>query len=470
MSAGKVWLVGAGPGDGGLLTLKAARVLEQAQVVVYDSLVGQSVLAMLPAEAQTIDVGKRAGNHPVPQEQINQLLIEQARLGKRVVRLKGGDPFLFGRGGEELEALLRAGIPVEVVPGVTSAIAVPAYAGIPVTHREYASELHIVTAQVKRGNYTGLDYAALTALQGTLVILMGVARLADICAGLVEAGKPANTAAALIQQGTTAHQRCVQGDLCTLPAQVAAAGAGAPALIVVGAAAALAESLDWRAALPLAGRRIVVTRPRSRAGTLADSLREEGAEVIELPCIQTRALPGPLPGLGGYDWVAFTSPAGVEHFFQKLAAENRDIRELGAARIAAVGPATADALRNLGLRVDWMPSRYETAALGEGLPGRVLAVQAQQPAGELSGDRLAVYETVACAPALQPEAVDYLAFASASAVEAFRAACPGVRAVAACIGPTTATAAQQAGYPVIVAKEATIAALVELIKEDVACR
>ena len=485
MNAGKVWLVGAGPGDPGLLTLKAARVLERAEVVVHDALVGQAVLAMVPEGAEIIDVGKRAGQHPVPQARIEQILIERGQAGLRVVRLKGGDPFLFGRGGEELMALQEAGLDVEVVPGISSALAVPAYAGIPVTHRDYASSLHIVTAHGRRDPAPGppageagkagqtledgLDYRTLAMLSGTLVILMGAASLPEICAGLVAAGKPADTPAALIERGTTARQRSVRGNLSTLPGLVAAAGAGAPALIVVGAVAALGAQLDWRARLPLAGKRVVITRPAQRNGALADLLRDSGAEVIELPCIRTRALPGPLPALAGYDWMAFTSPAGVAHFFEKLEAENRDIREIGSARIAAIGPATAQALRGKGLRVELIPERHETEALGEVLSGRVLAVQALQTAGTLPGERLAVYETVSLPPALVPEDVDYLAFASASAVEAFRAACPQMRAVAACIGPTTAQAARAAGYTVRMAKEATIPSLVACMKEDSTC-
>lgn len=472
--AGKVWLVGAGPGDAGLLTLQAARLLARAEVVVYDALVGAGVRAMIPPEAERVDVGKRAGHHPVPQAQIHEVLVERARAGKRVVRLKGGDPFLFGRGAEELEALWQAGVPAEVVPGVSSALAAPAYAGIPVTHRDHASALHIVTAHGQAGQDAAPDYGMLAGLDGTLVLMMGAARLDTLLEGLRKAGKDKDVPAALVSRGTTARQRCLRGTVGTLPEIARAQGVETPALLVVGSVAGRPD-LDWHARRPLAGRRLVVTRPTERAGALADRLRDDGAEVVELPCIRTRMLPGPLQALGGYDWLVFTSPAGVTHFFGKLAEQERDIREIGAVRIAAVGPATAAALRERGLRVDHVPERFEVAAVGAGLSGRMLAVSAEEPVdmaldGGATLERLAVYETLAVPVPFEPEDVDLLAFASASAVRAFHAACPGVRALAACIGPTTAQAAREAGYPVVVAEAATIDSLVECIREAMTCR
>ena len=245
MKQGKVWLVGAGPGDMGLLTLKGKEALEQADVVLYDKLVGTGILNMIPDSAQKINVGKCAGNHTMPQAEINLLLLSEAQKGNHVVRLKGGDPFLFGRGGEELELLEKHHIPFEVVPGVTSAVSVPAYAGIPVTHRNFASSVHIITGHKKADENDALDFTALSQLEGTLVFLMGVSALDNICSGLVQAGKSADTPAAILEQGTTAHQRRIVADLKTLPEKAKQANIQTPAIIVVGTVCTLAEQFAW---------------------------------------------------------------------------------------------------------------------------------------------------------------------------------------------------------------------------------
>ena len=292
---GKVTLVGAGPGDPGLLTRKGLEALERADVVVYDRLVSPAILALMPEGAVKINVGKEASRHPVPQEQINRILLEQAQQGHNVVRLKGGDPFLFGRGGEELELLAEHRIPFEEVPGITSAIAAPAYGGIPVTHRDCCSSLHIVTGHQRAGKELAIDFEALVRTGGTLVFLMGVSALPTICAGLLDAGMAPDTPAAVVERGTTPAQRRVSASLAELPRAAEAAAVQSPAVIVVGGVCALADQFDWFDHLPLKGKRVVVTRPRERAGTLSARLRALGADVWEYPCIATVPItPAPL--------------------------------------------------------------------------------------------------------------------------------------------------------------------------------
>ena len=477
---GKVWLVGAGPGDPGLFTLRGREVLEDADCIVYDRLVGEGVLALIPEKAERVDVGKSGGHHPIPQREIEAILQDRARAGKRVVRLKGGDPFLFGRGGEEAEALRDAGIPFEVVPGVTSALAVPAYAGIPVTHRGLSSALHVVTAHAERGGLPDLDFEGLARAKGeTLVFLMGVKNTGALCARLIEAGMDAATPAAAIERGTTARQRCVTGEVGTLKERMEEEKIVPPAILVMGPVAKLAERLDWRAALPLNGLRVAVTRPKDRAGRLARMLRDKGAEVLEFPCIATEVLPGPLKSpLGGFDWAGFTSVTGVEALFTLLAREGRDIRELGAAKIAAIGPATAEALRLHGLRVNFVPEVYDGAHLAAGLAergGRMLLLRAEMGSPELTEvlrDRgtdfleVPLYRT-RYVKAVLPDDLDMAVFTSASTVRGFAACAPEGRegfvdVKAVCIGEQTACAAREAGFTqVFTAKFATLPALVE---------
>ena len=296
MKTGQVILVGAGPGDPGLLTVKGKKALEQAEVVVYDRLVGREILDLIPPGAERIDVGKEASRHTMPQEEINQLLLDKALQGKRVVRLKGGDPFLFGRGGEELELLARHGVPFQEVPGIPSAIAVPAYGGIPVTHRDCASSLHIVTGHQRAGKPLDIPFQALVRAGGTLVFLMGGGALEAICQGLLAAGLAPDTPAALVERGTTPRQRVILATAETLPQRARAEQAQSPGVIVVGQVCAYAGEMDWFGRLPLKGKQVIVTRPRERAGTLAQKLRELGAEVTEFPCIETVPLT-PCPAL-----------------------------------------------------------------------------------------------------------------------------------------------------------------------------
>ncbi len=403
MSVGRVYLVGAGPGDPGLFTLRGAQLLALADAVVYDRLVPPSLLDLCRPDAQRIYVGKRPDAHTLPQERINALLVELAREGKCVVRLKGGDPFVFGRGGEEAAELADAGIPFEVVPGVTAGIAAPAYAGIPVTDRRCAGAFALITGHEtpdREGSL--LDWGALAKFPGTLAFYMGVGRLAEICERLITAGRSPDTPAGVIEQGTTVRQRTVTGTLVTLPDAVREASIAPPAMIVVGEVVGLREHLAWFEKRPLFGQCIAVTRARQQAGPMIDQLRELGAEVLETPAIRIAPPEDPAPLAaavhtaceGGFDWIVFTSVNAVDAFFTALAepdasearepckaisptqsggvadARDReprcgarstpplDARALHRVRLCAIGPVTADRLRAYGLRADAVPARF----------------------------------------------------------------------------------------------------------------
>ena len=487
---GKVTLVGAGPGDPGLLTIKGRRALEQAEVVVYDRLVSPAILAMIPGDAERIDVGKEASHHKVPQEQINQILLEKGLAGKNVVRLKGGDPFVFGRGGEELELLRAHGVPFEEVPGITSAIAAPAYAGIPVTHRDYCSSLHIITGHARAGAELSIDFEALVRTRGTLVFLMGVTAMPKIVEGLLSAGMDPETPAAMVERGTTPAQRRCGATLAALPERAAAMGIRSPAIIVVGKVCALAEDFCWFDRLPLRGVPVLVTRPRERAGTLSDKLRALGADVAEYPCIETvPILPcpdmtGALEGLERYEWLVFTSPAGVAAFRAELSRLGKDGRYLAGVKLAAIGSGTARALRDMGLSADYIPEVYDAAHLGQGLPavGRVLILRAEIGSPALTEalerrnipyDDIPVYRTVCENPRsrelrgmLEAGAIRYVTFTSASTVRGFVSSLGEGADLSAvtglCIGEQTAAEARKHGIAVQVAARATIDALTDL--------
>lgn len=482
MSCVKVWLVGAGPGDAGLLTLRGREILGRAQTVIFDRLVGQGIFNFIPGDAELIDVGKEGGLHAVPQREIEKILVAKARQGVRVVRLKGGDPFLFGRGGEEAEALLEAGIPFEIVPGVTSAIAAPECAGIPVTHRGLASSLHIITGHSRDGGLAKIDYKALASVGGTIVFLMGVAAMEEICDRLMDAGMSGDTPAAVVERGSAAAQRSVSGILSTLPRDAAAKKIKPPAVVVVGEVASLGERFDWKKYLPLAGQKIVVTRPAEKSGELSGMLRDRGAEVIELPCIKTETTNTVLPERLDYGWFAFTSEAGVRSFFEMLRRSDRDIREIGGAKLAAIGKATAKSLEERGLRVDLIPKKYDGASFGRELGGavggeRILLLRAEEGNGEfneelrLAGaafDEIAVYRTVYESARFIPADIDAALFTSASSVRGFAMACPGTRiAHACCIGAQTAGEAERSGLfgNIRVAGNATLEALIHEAEE-----
>ncbi len=503
---GKVWLVGAGPGDAGLFTLKGKMVLDQADVVVYDKLVGQGILSMIPNKAEAIFVGKVSGDHPVPQHEINEILLREALQGKKVVRLKGGDPFVFGRGGEELELLLENKIPFEIVPGITSAVSVPAYNGIPVTHRDFVSSLHIITGHTKKKEGAEIDYKSLVKLGGTFVFLMGVSAMPKICKGLLDAGIEPDMPAAILEKGTTSHQKRVVSDVSNLPKEAKKAGIKTPAIIVVGRVCSLEKDFNWAEKRPLGGLKIAVTRPKDRDSSLADKLFMLGAEIVVMPTIETKEIENNKPleeainDIRRFDYVAFTSPVGVTGFFNKLRDMKKDIRDLGSIKFAAIGSATKAAIEKMGILVDLMPSVYSGKALGEliaresvewgakiGREPQILIPRAKIGTDEvikpldtegIKYTDIAVYDTFEAKLEEQDsnhmnftslidfasEDVDYVAFTSASTVRGFVEVSglsdfSGIKAV--CIGEKTAEEAAKHKMQLFIAKEATIDSMVE---------
>ncbi|MGI6094650.1 MAG: uroporphyrinogen-III C-methyltransferase [Lachnospiraceae bacterium] len=494
MAEGKVWLVGAGPGDVGLFTLKGYQTLQNAEVVVYDSLVGHGVLSLIPEGAKCIDVGKRANHHTMSQWRINEVLLEEAQKGYRVVRLKGGDPFLFGRGGEELELLEQHGIPYEVVPGITSPLSVPAYNGIPVTHRDFCSSLHIITGHKRAGEAYDIDFKALVQTKGTLVFLMGVTAMGDICSGLIEAGMDPDMPAAVLQQGTTARQRRVVATVSTLKEEAAKAKIQAPAVIVVGKVCQLEEKFAWYEKLPLAGYRVLVTRPKDLISKMSEKLRLQGAEVLELPAIKTipledqSQLHAAFAKMDSYQWIAFTSPTGVKVFFVEMQKQHLDIRALGNVKFAAIGTGTKKELEKRGLYTDLMPEVYDGAHLGEALAEacqggeHILIPRAKIGSHEILEalkkkelviEDIPTYDTVYEKQDVIDECkefeegnIDCAVFTSASTVRGFAEATKGLDyslVRAACIGKQTKAAADALGMQTYMAQKATIDSLVELV-------
>jgi len=496
MAAGIGWLVGAGPGDPGLLTLRGRECLEQADLVVFDQLVSPETMALVPETTERVFVGKESGRHTMPQEEINALLVRAVKEGRKVVRLKGGDPFVFGRGGEEAAELAAAGLPFEIVPGVTSAIAGPAYAGIPVTHREFGSELTIFTGHEEPGKEgSALDLDAIARGRGTRVMLMGVERLQSIAADLIARGADPATPVAVIHRATTPRQRTVTGPLGEIAGIVAAAGLRPPALVVIGGVVGLREQLAWFERRPLFGKRIVVTRTRKQAGSLSSELRALGAEVIELPTIRIdpprdRKLFAELVrDVHAYDWLVFTSPNGVERFFEVFFALYKDLREIGGVRIAAIGPSTAEAVRAFHLQVDRMPDRAVAEDLLEALREegsvenlRFLLVRPEEARDVLARglsdagaivDEAVAYRTVpedrdagGAAARLREGTVDLVSFASSSAVENFLALNLSIteNIEVASIGPVTSSALREHGVRVdLEAREHHIPGLVQAI-------
>lgn len=494
---GKVWLVGAGPGDIGLFTLKGLQILEQADVVVYDSLVGQGVLSRIPDTARCINVGKRASHHTMPQEKINEVLLEEAKKGNRVVRLKGGDPFLFGRGGEELELLVKEGIPYEIIPGVTSPIAVPAYNGIPVTHRDFTSSLHIITGHKKQGAAYDIDFEALVRTRGTLVFLMGVSALGDICQALLQAGMEKDMPAAILQKGTTAGQKKIVATVSTLEEEVNRQGIQTPAIIVVGKVCALAEEFAWYEKLPLAGYKVLVTRPRELVSTMAEKLRVLGAEVLELPAIRTAPLKDQsklyhaFEKLDTYQWVAFTSPTGVKVFFEEMKKTKTDVRKMCNVKIAAIGKGTQKALEERGLFPDLIPQVYDGETLGRELcqlcsggehilipraaMGNQEIIKALSEKSDIVIDDIPTYDTfyetqevIDQKKAMEAGEISCAVFTSASTVRGFVQATPGLdytKVRAACIGKQTKAAADEWGMETYMAEKATIDSVLDLVIE-----
>jgi len=485
MSIGKVYLIGAGPGDPGLLTLKGKRCLEEADVVIYDYLVDGRILLYARPDAALHYAGKKSGGDVVPQPEINRLIIESARKGQVVARLKGGDPFLFGRGGEEAEELVAAGVPFEIVPGVTSALAVPAYAGIPVSHRDYASAVAIVSGHKEVWeNAPHLNWATLAGVGGTLVFLMGTRQLRNNMQRLINFGLSATAPVALIRWGTRPEQEVLTSTVGTIADLAEERNFQPPAIAVVGEVVRLRERLRWFDTKPLFGKRIVVTRPRAQASDFVELLEQHGAEVVLCPTIETvplasyERLDEALDALAAYTWLIFTSVNGVQYFFARLHERRQDIRTLGAVRIAAIGPETARAVERFHLRVDAVPEEYRAEALipvlGEVRGQRILLPRAAEARAILPQaltalgaqvEEVAVYRTIrpreTQAEKLQSlfmeEKIDLVTFTSSSTVRNFVALFPGadVRKVigsarVGCIGPITAATAREYGLDVAV--------------------
>ena len=488
-SLGTVYLVGAGPGEPDLVTVRGKRLIAEADVIFYDHLSPVLLLEDTRPEAKKIYVGKKRAEHVRTQTEINELLIAEARAGSMVVRLKGGDPFMFGRGGEEAEAMVATGVPFEVVPGVTSALGVAAYSGIPLTHRRETSEVSFVSGH----DVDRIDWAKYR--EGTLVIFMGLTTFDETVVRLLAAGRDRETPAAAVRWGTRGDQVTVEGTLRDLGERIRQAGLKPPALIVVGEVVGLRQQLNWFERQPLFGQRIVVTRPREQAGALSDRLRVLGAEVISLPTIEIRPpedwghLDQAISELDVYDWLIFTSVNGVRHFVERLDASDRDLRDIRA-KICAIGPATAESLGHLHLKVDRTPEEYVAESLLQAFSGRELQGKSiLLPRARVARDvipvelekRGAKVNVVTAYQTVVPEGLasradrlfrelpkpHWVTFTSSSTVRNFVSVCPvqrldGVRVVS--IGPITSATARELGVPLDAqARRYTVDGVVEVI-------
>ena len=495
-TTGIVYIVGAGPGDKKLITLKGVECLQRADVVIYDLLLNNVLLEHCPPHTEKIqapDPRIRATR----QDELNRLLVEHAKAGKVVVRLKGGDPYIFGRGGEEAVALTAAGIPFEVVPGITSAIAASAYAGIPVTHRDYASSVAFVTGHsAALRPDSNINWAQLATAVDTLVVYMGVAHLHQIVERLIAHGREPQTPVSLVRVGTTPQQQVVQGRLDTIVQEVAAVQLESPAVIVVGEVNELRQQLRWFDTKPLFGKRILVTRARAQASEFADLLEANGAEVIQFPTIKIQPIENvDIPPLDTYDWVIFTSVNAVEIFYERLREKGTDVRAFGTSKVCAVGPKTVEALNRIGIQPDFVPTRSRGSAIAadiEDISGkRILLPRAKIATADLPDglrergahvDDVPLYDTVKVASSsdkgqdeieadLLNGRIDLVTFTSSSTVtnflEMFRTHAPAVLLAdvkVAVIGPTTQKTAIKYGIQVdVMAKEASVESLVEAI-------
>ncbi|MBP1760700.1 MAG: uroporphyrinogen-III synthase / uroporphyrinogen-III C-methyltransferase [Firmicutes bacterium] len=502
---GFVYLVGAGPGDPGLFTIKGKELLERAEVVVYDRLVSPEIIAWANPQAELIYVGKESSRHTLSQDEINALLAEKAAQGKMVVRLKGGDPFVFGRGGEEALYVRERGFDFAVVPGISSAIAVPAYAGIPVTHRDATSSFAVITGHEKPGKeVSSINWKLISTGIGTLVFLMGVENLEYIVNNLMENGRNPETPVALIRRGTMPDQEVVSGRLNDIVARVRQAGLKPPAIIVVGETVDLRQGLSWWETGPLWGKRIIVTRSRHQASVLVKKIKELGGEAIEFPAIEIAEeenldkLYMAFKNIESYHWVIFTSVNAVDIFFRKLKSHGHDIRNLAGIKIGAIGPATSERLQKYGLLVELMPDEYQAEGLVKELqammkPGQKVLLPRARGARDILplqlGDLGAEVEEIFLYQAVVPssinnasitellqQTIDYITFTSSSTVTNFvdiigsqQAEVLSSRMKVACIGPITAEKAREKGLKVdIIANEYTIDGLLQSILADLA--
>lgn len=496
MKNGFVALIGAGPGDKGLLTLKGAELLAKAEVVVYDRLVSEDILKLIPSNALKVNVGKENKYHPVKQDEINEILLQKALEGYFVVRLKGGDPFVFGRGGEELELLIKNKVQFEVVPGITSAIAALCYAGIPATHRDFCSSLHIITGHAKAGGELTIPFKALTELHGTLVFLMGISSLPYIMNGLMEAGIKKNTPAGIIENGTRSNQRKLIATVETLEHKAREEQIQSPAIIVVGEVCTLSDSFDWFMNKPLFGKKVLVTRPKAVLGTIAQKLYNLGAEPIEYPCIEVVPLPNNdrlydvCNNLKKYGWILFTSKNGVDIFFEYLNSKRLDARALAKVKIAVVGSQTGKALEERGVFSDYTPEIFDGEHLAKGVVPlieqneKVLICDATMASDDIVSvfeekninyDRVHLYDTLYISEnsemvkeLINKGELKYVTFTSASTVEGFVKSIGNVNfdgLTAICIGSQTEKAAKNYNINTIVSEEATIDSMINKILE-----
>ncbi len=502
MKKGKVYLIGAGPGDPGLITLKGIRCLKKADVVIYDHLVSEEILAHAEATVRMIYAGKEGGKHTLTQDQINRCLVEEADKGLIVARLKGGDPFIFGRGGEEVEILARRGIPFEIVPGVTSAIAVPAYAGIPLTHRSHSSTVAFITGhEDPKKDESHIDWKSLSGIE-TLVFLMGVKNLPHITASLIAAGKPPETPAALIRWGTTAEQETLTGTLADLAERAREKAFKPPSILVVGSVVSLRSLLNWFEIKPLFGKGIVITRPEAQTEEFLELLHAEGARTYLFPTISISPpedfhdLDRAIEHIETYHWLIFTSANAVRFFFQRLGESKRDLRDLKGLRIGAIGPTTAREIERYGIPVDLIPETFTSEGIvaafrDQDIKGKNVLIPRAEKARDVLPKGLTVagarvdcvtaYRTISSGRKkseldgwIKEGLVDVITFTSPSTVENFIKIMgadyplpPAVRI--ACIGPVTAEATRKAGLTVDILQERyTVPALVQTLAEHFA--
>jgi len=500
---GIVYIIGSGPGDPGLITVKAVECIGRSDVIVYDYLMGREILRHAREDARLIYVGKKGGDHTMSQERINQILVDEARAGNRVARIKGGDPFVFGRGGEEAQVLHRNGVPFEIIPGVTSAIAVPAYAGIPLTHRTITSTAAFVTGHedpTKEGS--DIDWEAIASI-GTIVFLMGVKNLPTIVTKLMEKGRDPGTRVALIRWGTTPGQETLTGTLETIVALVEERRFRPPAIFVVGDVAGLREELNWFEKKPLFGKTVVITRPEAQSAGFADLLSEAGARVVSFPTIKIvppedySPLDRAIENIEAYDWIILTSVNGVRSFFDRLFHLGRDARSLAGVRLCAIGPATAQAVERHGIRVDLVPASYISESVvaafeTAGGAGRKVLLPRAEIARDIIPESLTTmgahcdvitaYQTVSSGMTrkdfdrlTEAGAIDIVTFTSPSTVDNFidmvgKANIPEDTLIA-CIGPVTKEAAEAAGFTVqIMAQSYTVEgmmdAMIDYVQKD----
>ena len=500
--SGKVYLVGAGPGDPGLITVKGLECISVADVLIYDYLASPFLLKHASENAEVIYVGKKGGDHTLSQEKINTLIVEKAKTGATVTRLKGGDPFIFGRGGEEVQVLVENKIEFEIVPGVTSAIAAPAYAGIPLTHRKFTSTLAFITGHEDPDKTeSSIDWASISKGIGTLVFLMGIKNLPNITQKLIKNGKSPKTPVALVRWGTTSRQVTIAGTLDTIVHQADEAGIKAPAIIIVGEVVSLRQTMKWFENRPLMGKKVVITRAREQASDLTRLLSDLGAECMECPTIKVqppddiKPIDMAIKNLSSYDWLIFTSVNGVKFFFERLFAKGMDVRAFHHLRTASIGPATAKKLMGFGLNSDIIPETYRAESIVEAfgkkeISGKKILLPRAKEArpilpvelGKMGAvvDEITVYCTKKVTDSanlilksLQEKKIDLITFTSSSTVSNFKELLPSENfktllagVTIASIGPITAQTAEKFGFDVhIVAKSFTIKGLCEAICE-----